>query len=406
MSKILNNTTASNVDINDVGVTVPASGFLNIDPQDFDDFAASNDVVALVGNGTLIVNDGSNDLNVSDGIRLIQGSFPTTIAIPGEKGDAGANGFGVYAFANVSSSGMVNKGRGITVTRTSTGTYSYIFTTPTPDVNYIVSAGFENIGTNTDTNWFVDNKSVNGFTFTTGIGDNGTAVDTLADFNHSVTVLGDAGPQGISSAYDAWISVGNTGTEQDFLDTLIGPQGPQGIQGPVGATGATGPTGPQGPQGIQGEVGPQGIQGEVGSQGPQGIQGEVGPQGPVSIFGSEYQTAESLAESSTTSDVFQNKLTFTTSNLPAGDYYIQLRYRWRQSSASDDFNGRLVLNSATELMNHRQEPKDPNSFQAFYLSWFGVETLSGVNTLDVEFREQRGGTATIAEVKIVLWRVV
>ena len=38
-------------------------------------------------------------------------------------------------------------------------------------------------------------------------------------------------------------------------------------------------------------------------------------------------------------------------------------------------------------------------------SWFGIENLSGINTLDVDFSEQRGGTATIAEVKIILWRI-
>ena len=44
------------------------------------------------------------------------------------------------------------------------------------------------------------------------------------------------GPQGIAgndgadgdSAYDIWLSLGNTGTQQDFIDSLTGPQGPQG----------------------------------------------------------------------------------------------------------------------------------------------------------------------------------
>lgn len=193
---------------------------------------------------------------------------------------------------------------------------------------------------------------------------------------------------------------GNPGLDDPTKTVLVDDNGNSlgVLTGPKGDTGDTGPQGPQGIQGIQGEIGPQG------DQGIQGVQGPVGPQGPVATFGTEYQTAESLAESSTNSSDFQNKLTYVTTNLPSGEYYIQLRYRWRQSSSSDDFNGRLQLNGS-DLVNHRQEPKDPNSFQSLYFSWFGVEALSGVNTFTVDWREQRGSTATIADVKLILWRI-
>ena len=36
------------------------------------------------------------------------------------------------------------------------------------------------------------------------------------------------------SAYDLWIANGNSGTQQDFLDSLQGAQGPQGAQGATG----------------------------------------------------------------------------------------------------------------------------------------------------------------------------
>jgi len=87
------------------------------------------------------------------------------------------------------------------------------------------------------------------------------------------TVEGPVGPPGPpgppsvdgedgASAYEIWLSQGNTGTEQDFLDSLIGAQGvegPQGIQGPAGndgndgadgADGADGDTGPEGPTAV------------------------------------------------------------------------------------------------------------------------------------------------------------
>ena len=108
-----------------------------------------------------------------------------------------------------------------------------------------------------------------------------------------------------SSAYDIWIAAGNTGTEAEFLASLVGAQGETGVQGPQGIqgeTGATGPAGPQGPQGIQGVVGNDGADGTngssayeiwiaagntgteaeflaslVGAQGETGLQGETGP---------------------------------------------------------------------------------------------------------------------------------
>lgn len=79
MSKVLKNATASPVAVNDTGITVPASGQYTIPQQDYPLFAASSDVVALVGASTLVVNDGSFDLSISDGIDLLKGVFPKTI---------------------------------------------------------------------------------------------------------------------------------------------------------------------------------------------------------------------------------------------------------------------------------------------------------------------------------------
>jgi hypothetical protein len=104
------------------------------------------------------------------------------------------------------------------------------------------------------------------------------------------------------SAYQVAVNNGFVGTEQQWLDSLVGSDGiqgatgPQGIQGDTGLTGPQGSTGATGPQGIQGNTGatgPQGIQGQsgaTGSTGPQGIQGETGPQGIQGIQGIQGET--------------------------------------------------------------------------------------------------------------------
>lgn len=112
---------------------------------------------------------------------------------------------------------------------------------------------------------------------------------------------GDPGEQGIQgpqgdvgeSAYEAWLALGNEGTEQDFIDSLKGEQGIQGIQGVKGDTGDTGPAGTDGSDGQDGitphidETSGNWFIGTIdtsvhaeGPQGIQGIQGEEGPQGP------------------------------------------------------------------------------------------------------------------------------
>lgn len=80
----------------------------------------------------------------------------------------------------------------------------------------------------------------------------------LANFTEEVkkTCLANAkpGPKGAAgaSAYSLWLSVGNTGSLQDFLDSLIGEKGPNGYRGSTGFNGADGQDGATGPSGTDG----------------------------------------------------------------------------------------------------------------------------------------------------------
>jgi hypothetical protein len=80
MAKILKNQTTSVINL-DIGLSIPASGQITLNPQDFDEASASDDIVQFVGSGDIIVNDGSFDLTKSDGIRLIQGGFSNKIQV-------------------------------------------------------------------------------------------------------------------------------------------------------------------------------------------------------------------------------------------------------------------------------------------------------------------------------------
>lgn len=86
------------------------------------------------------------------------------------------------------------------------------------------------------------------------------------------------------SAYEVAVENGFSGSESQWLVSLVGPQGAQGAAGPagsVGPAGSIGPAGPAGPQGIQGVAGPAG---SVGPAGPVGPQGPAGTPAPTYTF--------------------------------------------------------------------------------------------------------------------------
>jgi hypothetical protein len=72
--------------------------------------------------------------------------------------------------------------------------------------------------------------------------DNGNLGSEQEFLDSLIGPVGIEGPEGIQgengfdgqSAYDIWRSNGNSGSEQDFLDSLVGPVGEQGIAGPKG----------------------------------------------------------------------------------------------------------------------------------------------------------------------------
>ena len=70
-----------------------------------------------------------------------------------------------------------------------------------------------------------------------------------------------------ASAYEVAVVNGFSGTELQWLESLIGPQGEKGDTGEKGDKGDTGDQGLQGEKGDKGDTGDQGLQGEVGPQG-------------------------------------------------------------------------------------------------------------------------------------------
>lgn len=105
---------------------------------------------------------------------------------------------------------------------------------------------------------------------------------------------GEQGPAGADgqdgsdgkSAYEIAVEHGYSGTEEEWLASLVGAQGPKGD---TGATGPKGDQGIQGPKGDTGETGPAGADGQDGAKGDKGDTGATGPQGPAGQNGADGQ---------------------------------------------------------------------------------------------------------------------
>ncbi len=122
-------------------------------------------------------------------------------------------------------------------------------------------------------------------------------LDSLVGTQGANGASGTPGQDGMS-AYHLWLALGNSGTEAQFLASLVGATGAPGIctTGDTGATGATGATGSAGTAGLsayeiwlsQSNFGTEndfleslvGATGPVGPPGLRGDRGETGPAGP------------------------------------------------------------------------------------------------------------------------------
>lgn len=108
----------------------------------------------------------------------------------------------------------------------------------------------------------------------------------MAETNNTLTIKVDKETtlpliEGVGkSAYAIAVSHGFKGTEQEWLDSLRGPQGPQSVQGPPGIQGPPGPPGVPGTPGKDGKPFTYDMFTSEQLEALKGPRGEQGPPGP------------------------------------------------------------------------------------------------------------------------------
>ena len=121
---------------------------------------------------------------------------------------------------------------------------------------------------------------------------------------------------------------------------------------------------------------------------------------PISGFGSNFAYTQSEGESSTSSTTYQQKLRMTTPSLTGAYYYIGWTYEY--TGDGDPIHTQVDLNDGTQCGYHYSDSHE--EYQR--VSGFCIKYLSGVNTIDVDFRADNSrDTVYIRRVTIILWRV-
>jgi len=129
-----------------------------------------------------------------------------------------------------------------------------------------------------------------------------------------------------------------------------------------------------------------------------------GSLGTVS-FGNNYQAVTSPGLSTTTSAVFQTKLSMTTPLL-SGTYRVQWYAVCQQTNIADAVQSRLqnITDVATIGPIQEKEPKDTND--RFPVGGIGTVVFTGsAKTFEIQYRQQRGSTAGIEDARIEIWRI-
>jgi hypothetical protein len=123
------------------------------------------------------------------------------------------------------------------------------------------------------------------------------------------------------------------------------------------------------------------------------------------VYGSEFQYAESLAQSTTTSTTPQIKVTLTTTNLPSGLYKISGVARGRNSTTNSDMRFQIYQNaSPLGTTDINIESQDASSYFPIVMVHF--LNLSGVQTFTLRYWSENGGATTyITDATLELIRV-
>jgi hypothetical protein len=121
------------------------------------------------------------------------------------------------------------------------------------------------------------------------------------------------------------------------------------------------------------------------------------------VFGTQYNYAESLDDSTTTSTSMQQKLRLTVS-VPAGVYRVGWSYGLTTSAANKLVKSQIQVDDTTTLATPAQYPAN-TGVSAPCPGFAQVTLTAGSHNIDIDWCIDNSGTAIIRYARLELWRV-
>lgn len=134
----------------------------------------------------------------------------------------------------------------------------------------------------------------------------------------------------------------------------------------------------------------------------------------ATVFGTNYQSIESLSETtnSTTTPQQKLRLNFTGAN-PGEKYLVFFGYNWNHDDDKSDFIASITQKNETVKYSHQQEPKDKDGTgpggsaqKQIAGAHFEVTISDNSDYVEIKFWSEVGGKAsTIWNTRMSAWRV-
>jgi len=124
------------------------------------------------------------------------------------------------------------------------------------------------------------------------------------------------------------------------------------------------------------------------------------------VYGSEYQLAQDLTTTSTTSTTPVAKVTMTTTDLPSGTYKIVVHWVWSRNSAANSGRFNVTIGGVAQGTRTTMEIENGDTTDIRPETRIFYKALSGVNTIVFNhWGESTGNSTTTSDATIELIRV-
>ena len=439
MNKILKNTTESNISLVNLGRTVNSNSQLTVEAADYDILSSPEsllEIAPLLSAGTIVVNDGVDDLSAVDGIALLQGSYTNPNSELVENNRIKVDVVGslsdgkVLASSNDSVAGyledkIIAENNKVTVTTANDGADEDITIGINPanigtteinnDANFITAAqapvqtadlaDFETSSELNARDTINRNRSNHTGTQTSStISNFNSAVvaaetTTTLDFNNTTKVLTYTNEDGAATNVDLTQFLDDTNLARINSGTLDAVTGIATFTRDDNTTFTVDMSSLNDQAAISAAIAAH----EAASDPHPQYAGGSGSQGFKDFI------RDGVAKG-TQGTTFTERLSLSTTLPNSGNYKISWSYEWSLNSTQNDIEVRVQVDNSTTILNHIQEPKDAGgggetitnldggtfntgTDQRYVCSGFDIINLTaGSHVIDLDMANQVSGT--------------